>query len=290
MSNFTQPVQVDIRMLTITSAWAEAIAGWDEYLRAANRPATTRTLRTYHLRRLAHDHQVRCPWGLTFDDLIGWLADHQWQAETRRSYRSSLRGFYGWGHARGFCRVNPAYELPPIRVPRALPHPVPDDVIVRALAHAQLRERLMLLILSQTGIRRAELATLHTRALERDLAGWSLRIIGKGGRERVVPICDDLARILHLLPEGFLFPGKIDGHLSPRRVGEVVSDVLGPGWTAHSCRHRFASLAYAVERDLRAVQELLGHARPETTAVYTLVPDRARRRAALAAGHLAASA
>ena len=50
-------------------------------------------------------------------------------------------------------------------------------------------------------------------------------------------------------------------------LGKLVSEALGPGYTAHMLRHRFASLAYAVERDLRAVQELLGHAKIETTQV-----------------------
>lgn len=271
-----------MHMLIITPAWERQIADWETYLRAANRPATTRSLRTYHLRRLASDHRGHDPLELTFADLITWLADHDWAAETRRSYRASLRQFYGWAHATGRIATNPAFALPAITPRRALPRPAPDDVVLAALQRAGVRERLMLLLLSQTGIRRGELAQLHTSDLERDLLGWSLRVNGKGGRQRMVPLDEDLARILRLLPPGWLFPGRIDGHLSPRRVGELVSEVLGPGWTAHTLRHRFATLAYSVERDLRAVQELLGHAKPETTAVYTLVPVEARRRAALA--------
>lgn len=269
-------------MLTTTPDWQEQITAWDTYLRAAHRPPTTRGLRTYHLRRLAHDHRDRHPFNLAFEDLIGWLAHHDWSAETRRSYRASLRQFYGWAHATGRIPANPAYALPSIATPRALPRPAPDDVVLAALARAGVRERLMVLLLSQTGMRRGEVAQLHTDDLERDLLGWSLRVHGKGGRVRRIPIDEPLARVLRLVPAGWVFPGQIDGHLSPRRVGELVSDVLGPGWTAHTLRHRFATLAYSVERDLRAVQELLGHAKPETTAIYTQVPDEARRRAALA--------
>jgi integrase/recombinase XerC len=54
-----------------------------------------------------------------------------------------------------------------------------------------------------------------------------------------------------------------------------VARVLPEGFTTHSLRHRFATAAYGVERDLRAVQELLGHAKPETTARYAAVPDGA---------------
>lgn len=270
-------------MLEITSAWQDPIAEWETFLRAANRPATTRDLRTYHLRRLAVAHRDRGPWDLVFDDLVAWIAAHPWSTETRRSYRASLRQFYGWGHACGRIDHNPAFALPAITPARALPRPTPDDVVYDALEHAGTRERLMVVILMQTGMRRGELARLHTRDVERDLAGWSLRVIGKGNRPRLIPVSDELAAAIRARPEGYVFPGAIDGHLSPRRVGELVSDVLAAGWTAHTLRHRFASRAYSVERDLRAVQELLGHAKPETTAIYTLVPDESRRRAALAA-------
>lgn len=274
-------------MLSISGPWQEQISAWDTYLRAANRPATTRQLRAYHLRRLAHERRDVGPYDLTFEDLISWLADHAWAAETRRSYRASLRGFYGWAHAMGRVATNPAYALPPITPRRGLPRPVPDDVVIDALDRAGVRERLMVLVLSETGIRRGELAQLHADDVERDLVGWSLRVRGKGARERLVPITNELARIIRLADTaqagaGWVFPGKIDGHLSARRVGELVGDVLGGGWTAHTLRHRFATLAYSVERDLRAVQELLGHSKPETTATYTLVPVDARRRAALA--------
>lgn len=63
------------------------------------------------------------------------------------------------------------------------------------------------------------------------------------------------------------------------RVGKVLARLLGQGWSAHTLRHAAASRWYAVERDLRAVQELLGHSKPETTARYTAVPGDARRAA-----------
>lgn len=271
-------------MLPITRTWTDAITRWDVQMRAAGRPASTRTLRAYHLRRLGAEHRGRGPWDLQHDDLLTWLADKPWAAETRRSYRASLRLFYGWAHATGRIPADPAYGLPAITPPRRMPRPAPDAVVCDALQRAGVRERLMVLVLVETGMRRAEVAQLHTADVHADPWGWSLRVRGKGARDRVIPLSEDLARVLRLVPGGWVFPGRIDGHLSPRRVGELVSDALGGGWTAHTLRHRFATLAYSVERDLRAVQELLGHSKPETTAVYTLVPDGARRRAAAGAG------
>ena len=62
-------------------------------------------------------------------------------------------------------------------------------------------------------------------------------------------------------------------------VGKLMSRALMAGWSAHSLRHRFAGLAYSVERDIRAVQELLGHASVRTTQIYTPVPSGALRTA-----------
>jgi site-specific recombinase XerD len=61
-----------------------------------------------------------------------------------------------------------------------------------------------------------------------------------------------------------------------------MSALLGPGWTAHSLRHRFATRAYAGERDLLTVQQLLGHSSVATTQRYTQIPDDALRRAVMA--------
>lgn len=272
-------------MLSITDPWTKTIASWEEELRAAGRPATTRYLRSYHLRRLAHDHSEHEPQQMTHGLLVAWMARHDWSPETRRSYRASLRVFYRWLYATGRADTDIAHSLPATAVPRALPRPCPTDVLISAtrFAATDMRLQLMLFVLAETGMRRGELCRLHTNHLERDLTGWSLRVIGKGGRVRLIPLTEHLAVMLRLLPDGYAFPGQIDGHLSPAYVGKLVSAALGEGYTAHTLRHRMASLAYAVERDLRAVQELLGHARIETTQVYTAVPVGAMRRAVLGA-------
>lgn len=92
----------------------------------------------------------------------------------------------------------------------------------------------------------------------------------------MLPLPHDLAAELRGLPAGYAFPGN--DHLSPRWVGKLVADAMPDAWTMHSLRHRFATRAYAVDRDVFAVQELLGHASPTTTRAYVLV-DRKRLRA-----------
>ena len=105
----------------------------------------------------------------------------------------------------------------------------------------------------------------------RDLVGWSLLVHGKGGRERIVPLADDVAFLLRRRGDGFAFPGQDHGHLSAPRVGELVREALPGHWTAHTLRHHFATRTYAASRDLLAVQRLLGHAKPETTMAYVRV-------------------
>src|SRR5699024_6800613 len=117
--------------------------------------------------------------------------------------------------------------------------------------------------------------------LVEDLAGWSLVVHGKGQRERMVPLTAGLAlrlraRVHHT--GGYAFPGSDGGHLSPRWVGKIVTRLLPGEVTMHALRHRFATRAYSVDRDLLTVQRLLGHASPVTTRVYVRLPDDALRR------------
>ena len=85
---------------------------------------------------------------------------------------------------------------------------------------------------------------------------------------------------------GWLFPSTQNPTkpLQPEWVGKLMAAALPEDWAAHSLRHRFASTAYASVRDIRAVQELLGHARPETTSRYAAVPDGALLDAVIGAG------
>lgn len=136
----------------------------------------------------------------------------------------------------------------------------------------------MLRLSAEAGLRRGEVAQVHTRDLVEDLDGWSLRVHGKGGRERVVPLPAALAVELRRLPAGWAFPGDCGGHLSPRWVGTVVARLLPAGYTMHTLRHRFATRAHDVDGDLCVVQELLGHANINTTRAYVAVDRRKLRR------------
>jgi integrase/recombinase XerC len=260
------------------------LGAWATWLRAAGRPSTTIELRLYHVRRVLGSIGG-CPWSLSTEDLVTFLGAQLWAPETRRSYRASLRGFYSWAQATGRRQDNPAALIPSISLPRGVPRPTPDAIYRQALVDATRRVRLMVQLAAVCGLRCGEIARAAREDVLPDLVGYSIRVKGKGGHERNVPLPDDLAAEILAMSAGWLFPSPLAsrGHLTPAHVGKLVSRVLPTGWTCHTLRHRCATVAYASTRDLRAVQELLGHSKPETTARYTQVPAAAVRAAMMAA-------
>lgn len=268
----------------LLTLWSQVIGEWERWMRAAHRPDTTIKLRTYHLRRLASAYPDQGPWSLTLTDLADWLGSHDhWAAETMRSYRASLRSFYDWGVRAGRIDLSPAALLPGVRPPRSLPRPTPEALLRTALAAARERERLMVMLAAHEGLRRGEVARVHTRDVEPDLDGWTLRVTGKGGHVRRVPLTPALALALRSLPPGYVFPGQIDGHLSAAYVGKLISRLLPDGWAAHTLRHRFATRLRANGVQLDEIQDLLGHASINTTRIYTEIPVGALRAAVMAA-------
>jgi integrase len=195
---------------------------------------------------------------------------------------TSLRAWYVWAISEGVVSVDPTVGLPAIKVPRGLPAPVPDAVWASAWGRAQTwQERVMLLLACHGGLRRSEIAAFHYDWIEGD----TLRVTGKGGKTRLVPISNELRDELHLWPLGphtYLCPGRWAGHVEPSYVGKRLSNLLGTGWTGHNLRHRAATMAYDETGDLGAVQDLLGHESPETTRIYTRVSVQHVRRAVLA--------
>jgi integrase/recombinase XerC len=263
----------------IGGAWGAAIDDFMTFLQAGGRSPQTRSMSARYLMRLARHSTQTDPWDVTPKQIISFLANDDWSPETRKSARSNIRVFYLWAEDEGHVERSPAYRLPSVRVPAGVPKPLPDDVFERAWAEADDRGQLMLMLGRYAGLRRGEVAKVHSR----DVASGALRVRGKGGVTRSIPLNPDLQHRLDLLPKGWAFPGQDHGHVSANHAGVILKRLLGEGHTGHMLRHTFASKAYAGTRDLRAVQTLLGHSKPETTARYTAVPDGALLAAVLAA-------
>jgi integrase len=257
--------------------YATELEAYLDYLAASGAPATTLRLRRGHLER-ALTWIGKPPWAVRHEDLVAYGAAHTaWAQNTRKSVRTSLCSFYRWGERTGLVPDDYARNLPAVHVPPGKPRPAPTDVLDIAMTKAEPRVTLMLMLGALAGMRRTEIARLHSDDILED----DIRIVGKGGVVRLVPIHALLADALEGHPAGYVFPGQEDGHLSAHHVGKTMAKALGENnhWTAHTLRHRFATRAYAGDHDILSVRELLGHSSVATTQIYTQVPRDALRRA-----------
>lgn len=239
------------------------------WLAAAGLGRDTIRVRRRHLLDLAAAHPDLA--GVSTADLAAWLAAHPWGHAARQQARATLRMFYGWVVDEGHLATSPAARLPRVRHPRPKSRPTPLPVIAAALLRARPREQRMILVARYAGLRRAEVAGLHSRDVTTmpDGVTRAIHVRGKGEHERLVPMHPAIVSVIEGC-DGFLFPSDRhpEGHLDPDTVGRYVSTLLGPGWSMHTLRHRAANDWLAVTNDLVAVQELLGHASLSTTRIY----------------------
>lgn len=258
---------------TFPDAWHEHEQAYTRWMRAGGCSEGTVRLRRHYLARFSS--AAPDPIAATTDDLAGVLSCPTWSAETRRSARAAARSFFGWMARDGRRPDDPSLNLPRVRMAPPRPRPASTEALDDALAHADHRVRLMLLLAAYAGLRCSEIARLHSD----DVYQGEIRVKGKGGRVRYVPLHPRLAECLRVTSGGWLFPNGQGSHVSAGHVTRLLSIALGPGTTAHQLRHLFACRAYASQRDILAVRELLGHASVATTQRYTRTPDDALRRA-----------
>lgn len=213
-----------------------------------------------------------------------------------RSLRSQIvyvRGFYRWAAMTGRLAKDPSWVLAPPRMTRLLPHPMPDDDLARALEAADGDLLAVLALAGFAGARACEISTLDWSDVVLVGRRPRLRLVGKGGHERIVDIAPALYDALSALPQrrGPVIRRRDGGggRVSPARVSSLANRFLaglGIRERLHGLRHRFGTRVYEESRDLRATQEALGHASVSTTAGYAAIVAGSVRVAILAAGEL----
>lgn len=258
----------------VPPSWVGPIDDFRVALIAGGRSIESVKLRVRWVKRFARDLDVS-PWEVGDLAVVTWSGGQAWASDTRRSAHQSIRAFYVWAVGAGHIDHLPV--IPSVRQSAPSPHPADARAVELALASDDTHVVLMVRLAAEAGLRRGEVARVHSRDLVSDLLGRSLIVHGKGGRQRVVPLSDDLAKAVAGVGAGWVFPGADHGHLSAQWVGRLVGRALPSGVTMHALRHRFASMAYAGTHDLAAVQSLLGHASPAVTLRYVAVPDSALR-------------
>lgn len=261
--------------------WRKSIEGWTDTLKAAGLSAQTIKSRRYKMAHLAALLMPSGPEDVTTEQIVQAFARQQWKPETRKAYRNTISSFFRWLHKSGRRADDPSLDVPRVKKPHAHPRPCPDRYITAAMQKATPSEKLMVRLGAECGLRRGEIARVHSDDVVADSAGHSLIVRGKGDKQRIVPLPDDLANTV-LETKGYLFPGRFGGHVEESYIGDHISRLLPDGYAAHTLRHRFATTAYAATHDLFVVAELLGHESVETTEHYVAMPDGRLREATAA--------
>jgi integrase/recombinase XerC len=199
---------------------------------------------------------------------------------------AAVRSCFAFMARRGIVERNPAREIGTRRQPQKLVSFLPVDetwVLLNAPTGGSardLRDRAILEMLYASGVRVAELCGLNLAAL--DLWAGTVRIMGKGGKERIVPVgqvaLDAIKAYLagRGREDGPLFRNRRGGRLTVRSVHRIVrgrarAAGLARRVSPHTLRHTFATHLLDAGADLRLIQDLLGHSRLTTTQKYTHV-------------------
>jgi len=233
------------------------------------------------------------------------LYGRQMAAPTVARHLSAVRAFYKFLVTEGICSTNPALEIQRPKLTRPLPKAIVardvDKLFETAYAMVaktppQIEKRARLIcgieVLYASGMRISELVGLN-RKMVNDTRAY-VHVVGKGGRERIVPLSlpaiAALKSWLEIRDEKyrdnvFVFPSAgASGHITRQRFWQILSDLAHQAGLAHlklsphGLRHAFATHLVENGADLRSVQQMLGHADISTTQIYTHVAQDHKRR------------
>jgi len=208
---------------------------------------------------------------------------------TIRNELAHLRSYYGWLVKHDYRRDDPTARLDTPRLVSADVQPADDDALADALDRADTDDRAILVLAAFAGLRAAEIAVLEWGDVDLRRSTITVRR-GKGGRTRIVGASQPVIAAIESLPHRH---GPVirrhDQRYGPNAAYQISKRATallggrGSGFTLHQLRHRFATSAYAGTRDIRAVQDALGHSSPATTAIYAHNRSEALQAAADAA-------
>lgn len=238
------------------------------------------------------------PVAATNSDVRAWLAFRSRQGDTRRTLRrkvQSLRSFYRYLALIGATDRNPATDISIARPTASLPTFIRTEEINALLDSPYdtadiiaCRNRLMIMLIYSTGMRRAELIGLLDRNI--DTGRGELKVLGKRNKERVIPFGNELKTMIEhyrtlreeagIADAPYFLTRRHGEPLYPRLVNNIVGKELDPNEihatkrSPHVLRHTFATDMLNNGADLNAVQQLLGHTSLSTTQIYTHISYR----------------
>ncbi len=291
-----------------SGAWDALLREYAEYL-TLSRQLSTNSVRAYTADLRGMVAALDCPPGdVTLQALRLWLAELMETGAASSTIQrrvSAVRGFFAWCDEQSFIDADPAARLRSPKRTRRLPV-VPgrrnvEESILSTEARAgegplAVRDVAMLEVLYGGGIRVAELCGLDLQDIDEEHG--TLRVVGKGDKERSVPLGAPARRALTAwrtvrpliagaTSADALFVGARGGRIDPRVVRRMVHEATRAGGSEvapHGLRHAMATHLLEGGADLRSVQEILGHASVATTQLYTHVSAE-RLRAAFKQAH-----
>ncbi|MCH1568118.1 MAG: tyrosine recombinase XerC [Alphaproteobacteria bacterium] len=248
---------------------------------------------------LGHPPHGRDLTALHVRDIRAFMAARRSDGVSARSLNralSALRGFADFLKARGLDVSDAFSGVATAKTNAGLPRPVDEQDVLQLIQYAfdgakqvwlGQRDATLLTLLYGTGLRISEALSL-TRSQIED-AHDMLRVTGKGGKQRDVPLLPLVIKALddYLAAQPFglshddkIFRGARGGEMRPRQAQKLIADLrraigLDDSVTPHALRHSFASHLLAAGGDLRTIQELLGHASLSSTQIYTKVDEKA---------------
>lgn len=231
------------------------------------------------------EHAGCTPARLTRKHVERWLESlEHLAAGTRRNRYSVVARFCRWLHDEGLCPRDATKGMPRLREPRRVPRALQADAVTATLqACPDLRAQVIVVLMVQEGLRRGEVAKLQVGDF--DLTHRMMRVEGKGGHQRVLPITDECYELVlrYLTQEGlragpllrsYQFPTK---GLHPETVSRIVRQAMQDagvkrapfdGVNPHALRHTAATDMLRSGAHIRDVQHALGHAHLQTTETY----------------------
>lgn len=227
-------------------------------------------------------------WGLegfTAANVQSFLATPGWSRWTRSTYHAHLKSLCEFLVASGHLPESPMDDVRKARRPQSMPRPLADSemrlVLDRAATYRDPRVLDWITMARREGLRCHEIA----KFCGEDLTDRGLYVMGKGGKEAMLPVHPEVLAISKRLPrKGYWWPSPYGGHLQPESLSAVVSKFfseLGITGSIHRVRHNFGTDLLRAGSNIRIVQKLMRHSNLQTTAVYTAVDEDELRDAIL---------
>lgn len=247
---------------------------WQLWMQAQGLSERTITERLGTVRNML-SHACIMPLALSPEHIQEYLSRPMSPA-TRATYHASVRAFCAWMQRAGVRPDNPADLTPRPRRPKSRPRPVEDAQLVAMLEAANRRRtRTYILLGALAGLRVHEIAKVHGADI--DPYTQVLTVIGKGGKVGQIPLHEILVEEAGRYPrDGYWFPAyekQTDAaHVGPHAVSAAISGAMrraGIVAVPHQLRHYYGTALVRAGVHMRIVQELMRHATPASTAIYT---------------------